>query len=271
MGIAISNSNTNSVIGNYLGTDATGTQDRGNSVAGVYVSTQASSNRIGGATAGERNIISGNNNKGILIENASGNLVQGNYIGTDVNGTANLGNGNAGIDILNNANNNTIGGAAAGAGNRIAFNQNVGVYLDPNCVNNLISRNAIFSNATNLGIALGFDGVTPNDADTGANNLQNYPVLTSALPGAGVTTVSGSLNSTANTTFTLEFFSNVANDPSGFGEGETFQGSTSVTTNGTGNVNFTFNIPVARLPANLCRPLRPIRAATLRSLPNLWR
>ena len=68
----------------------------------------------------------------------------------------------------------------------------------------------------------GGDGPTPNDpldADTGPNNLQNYPVLT----GATQTTVAGTLNSTPNTTFTLEFFSNTECDPSGYGEGETFQ------------------------------------------------
>jgi len=122
------------------------------------------------------------------------------------------------------------------------------VTIDSDCNNNLISRNAIFSNLFNLGIDLGNNGVTANDAgdgDTGANNLQNYPALTSAISSAGVTTVTGSLNSTATTTFTLEFFSNTANDPSGFGEGETFRLSNTVMTDGTGNVNFSFNIPVA--------------------------
>ena len=76
------------------------------------------------------------------------------------------------------------------------------------------------------------DGVTTNDAtdaDTGPNNLQNYPVLTSATSGATMT-VQGTLTSAANTTFRIEFFSGGA-DPSGFGEGATPLGSLDVTTN----------------------------------------
>jgi len=237
------------VIGNYIGTDATGTQDRGNQGSGIFIQNGASSNRIGGTAAGERNIISGNNSSGIYITNASNNLMQGNYIGVDINGTANLGNGSTGVQLTNNSNNNTIGGTAAGAANRIAFNSQQGVLVISGA-QNLIAGNEIFSSG-GLGIDLFGNGVTANDAgdgDTGPNNLQNYPVLSSALIGSGVTTVTGSLNSTANTTFTLEFFSNTANDASGFGEGETFQGSTTVTTDGAGNANFTFNILVA-LPA----------------------
>ena len=62
-------------------------------------------------------------------------------------------------------------------------------------------------------------------------------MLTSST--AGSTTINGTLNSTANTTFRLEFFSNSACDPLGYGEGETFLGFSDVTTDGTGNVSFT--------------------------------
>ncbi|MCI0536805.1 MAG: choice-of-anchor D domain-containing protein, partial [Verrucomicrobiales bacterium] len=246
--------NSNVVIGNYIGTDATGTQARGNLFDGVLLEDGPNWNRIGGTADGERNIISGNGD-GIHMKGGSNNLVQGNYIGTDVNGTADLGNdgygvllGNYDSDTINN--NTTIGGAAAGAGNRIAFNTLGGVRVLG--VQELVLGNAIFSNG-GLGIDIGLSGVTandPGDGDTGAvgNSLQNYPVLTSALIGSGVTTVTGLLNSTANTTFTLEFFSNAAADPSGYGEGETFQGSATVTTDGSGNASFTFSIPVA-LPA----------------------
>ena len=86
--------------------------------------------------------------------------------------------------------------------------------------------------------------MTPNDAgdgDAGANNLQNFPVLTSATSGS--TTIEGTLNSASNTQFRLEFFANTACDPSGFGEGETFLGSTDVTTDGSGNASFTVTFP----------------------------
>ncbi len=101
----------------------------------------------------------------------------------------------------------------------------------------------MFSNA-GLGIDLGADGVTPNDAgdgDTGANNLQNFPVLTSATSGS--TTIEGTLNSTPNTKFRLEFFSSTECDPSGYGEGETFLVFIDVTTDGSGNVTFTVTFP----------------------------
>ena len=133
---------------------------------------------------------------------------------------------------------NTIGGTALGAGNTIAFNSDRGVKANAG-TGNAILGNSIFSN-TGLGIDLGGDGVTPNDAadaDTGANNLQNFPVLTSAVSGS--TIIQGTLNSTASSTqFRLEFFSNTSCDPSGNGEGETFLGFTDVTTDGSGNVSF---------------------------------
>src|SRR5207253_10733464 len=89
-------------------------------------------------------------------------------------------------------------------------------------------------------------GVTANDvgdADTGANNLQNYPVLSSVKINGGSTTIIGTLNSHANTIYRLEFFSNSMVDPSGFGEGQTFLGSSNVTTDGSGNVSFNVVVP----------------------------
>jgi hypothetical protein len=94
---------------------------------------------------------------------------------------------------------------------------------------NAILGNAIFSNML-LGIDLngqGFtagDGVTPNTPGgphTGPNDLQNYPVLTSAVT-SDASTITGTLNSTPNSTFRLEFFANAAGDPSSHGEGETY-------------------------------------------------
>ena len=99
-------------------------------------------------------------------------------------------------------------------GNRIAFNGNWGVAVLTG-TGNVILGNSIFANAT-LGIDLAPDGVTPNDAgdaDTGSNNLQNFPVLTAAIATGGNTTVTGTFNSTPSTNnFSLEFFSNAACD-----------------------------------------------------------
>lgn len=91
--------------------------------------------------------------------------------------------------------------------------------------------------------------MTPNDvcdADTGPNNLQNFPVITSAPIAAGNVAISGTLNSTASTTFRVEFFSNATADPSGHGEGQMFLGFANVTTNASCNVSFgpfTFAVP----------------------------
>jgi beta-lactamase superfamily II metal-dependent hydrolase len=241
-GVAIAASGTgNQVQGNYIGTDITGTADLGNSYFGVSIS--GSNNTIGGTATGAGNVISGNDSRGVEIigSSASGNTVEGNYIGTDITGTADLGNSWNGV-LISGASSNTIGGTAAGAGNTIAFNGGDGVFVESGTAN-LIDRNSIHSN-TGLGIDLDPDGVTANDAgdgDTGANNLQNFPVLTSVSSGS--TFIEGTLNSTPDTEFRLEFFANVACDPSGFGEGETFLGSTMVTTDTIGNANFAVTFP----------------------------
>ena len=89
-------------------------------------------------------------------------------------------------------------------------------------------------------------GVTPNDlgdGDTGANNLQNFPVLETVSSSGGMTNITGRLNSAASTTYRIEFFANDAIDPSGYGEGQIFLGFKSVTTNASGNANFTTMVP----------------------------
>lgn len=235
------NSTSNLVQGNFIGTDVTGTADLGNYGSGVVIFySGSSSNTIGGTTTGAGNVISGNDKSGVHLWNdVTGNLVQGNFIGTDVTGAADLGNSFDGVSIAN-ASNNTIGGQLPEAGNTIAFNNGWGVVVSSDSTGNAILFNSIFSNAE-MGIDLGDYSVTPNDpgdGDTGANNLQNFPVLTSATSGSSIN-IKGELNSTPNTEFRLEFFSNSACDPSGYGEGETFLGSTDVTTNGSGNTNFT--------------------------------
>jgi len=240
-GIGIFNSGAtgNQVLGNFIGTDATGTADLGNTLDGLAIG-DAANNTIGGTAAGARNVISGNNSYGISLvgSGAIGNQVQGNYIGTDVTGTSTLGNSRNGILISFNAQSNTIGGTTNGAGNIVAFNGGDGVFVEAG-VNNAILSNSIHSNV-GLGIDLGLLGVTANDAcdsDTGANNLQNFPVLTSA---STTSTIQGTLNSTANTTFTIQFFANTSCDPSGNGEGQTFIGSMIVTTDASCNASFTF-------------------------------
>ncbi|MBL1179034.1 DUF4347 domain-containing protein [Pantanalinema sp. GBBB05] len=229
-------SGSNTVQGNYIGTNAAGTQDLGNSFDGLQI--QAGNNLIGGSAAGAGNVIAGNDRTGILLAgtSTSGNQIQGNFIGTDSSGTLSLGNSSSGIWLQGGASSNTIGGTATGAGNVIAFNTGLGVVLLPDAgVNNSILGNRLFSN-TGLGIDLGGNGITANDvgdADTGTNNLQNFPVLTSVSS----TTIQGSLNSIANTSFRIEFFANTTTD----NEGEVYLGFQNVTTDASGNAVITYS------------------------------
>lgn len=234
------------VQGNYIGTDVTGTKALGGSIAGINVST--SNNIIGGTTGPARNIISGNVNGiffGSFFSGVVGNVIQGNFIGLNATGTGAIPNTQVGIAI-GAASNNTIGGTQAGAGNRIAFNGAPGVTITTG-TGNAIRGNAIFSN-NGLGIDLGSNGVSANDSndgDTGANQLQNFPVITTTMTTASTTTIQGSLKSIPNTTFNIDFYSNSAVDPSGNGEGAQFFHTASVNTDGNGNANINVTAPTA--------------------------
>src|SRR6185503_12156182 len=112
----------NVVRGNFIGTDKNGTAALGNSGSGVCISISTSNNTVGGTTAAERNVISGNNTDGVdFLTGAAGNQVMGNFIGTNVSGTFALGNGLDGV-FINNAPSNKIGGTSPGAGNVISGN-----------------------------------------------------------------------------------------------------------------------------------------------------
>lgn len=121
----------NQVIGNLIGTDVTGMNVLGNTEDGIAISFGASNNLIGGTEAKMRNLISGNSEHGIRIQNAgsSNNQIIGNYIGTNINGTAALGNHNTGIVIMAGAASNIIGSDTDGAGNLISGNAVGGIYL----------------------------------------------------------------------------------------------------------------------------------------------
>lgn len=238
----------NLMQGNLIGTDITGATALGNQGNGVNLEEGANNNTLGGAAAGTRNLISGNTLSGILIrdDGTDANLVLGNLIGTDVTGAAALGNRNSGVLIDNEASVNRVGGAT-GEANVIAFNgtttsNGAGVRVVSG-TRNTVSGNSIFSNTgaanNGLGIDLGSVGITANDdddadIDTGANDLQNFPVLDSVITADGETTVDGIFNSRPDTLYTLEFFSSPLADSSGNGEGRDFVASLAVTTNGSG-------------------------------------
>lgn len=240
-GIRITGTGTSSnfVQGNYIGTNAAGTAAVGNTRDGVKIEAGATDNTVGGDSAAARNVISGNRHGVHLTGSGTDdNIVRGNYIGTDVSGTGNLGNLESGVYISQSAAGNAIGGTDDGEGNLIAFSSDIGVRLTTTAgAGNSILRNSIHSN-TGLGIDLEPDGATSNDsgdADIGPNSLQNYPVLTSAFTdGSSRVAIAGTLNSTALTTFRLEFFSNSG----GGDEGETYLGFRNVITNSSGDASF---------------------------------
>ena len=241
----------NLVQGNLIGADISGQAGLPN--VGVGISVMASGNTIGGVgrKAGEGggpcvppcNLVSSNSSSGIQIT-GDDNTVAGNFIGTDIFGNAGLGNLWSGIDVVGSG--NTIGG------NYVASNWGGVTVVGSTSTGNSIVGNNIWDNY-DLGIDLGGDGVTANDAgdgDTGENELQNYPQIdwVTTGPPSGYTYISGSLDSYALTTFQLDFFTSDAADPSGYGEGQHYIGSGGVDTDETGWASFAITLP-ATIPA----------------------
>jgi hypothetical protein len=233
----------NAIQGNKIGTDISGTLALGSATVGISISG-AVGNVIGGTQPGAGNLVSGGNVVGILIYNGgSGNVVQGNKIGTDISGTLALGNGQHGIRI-DGASNNLIGGTGLDAGNLIAYNAWDGVDVRGGGTGNAIRGNRIENNLS-MGIDLYPNDMAINDegdADSGPNNLQNYPVLSAAASDTQTTTVDGTLNSTASTTFQVDFYASPTCDASTHGEGQTYLGSGQTATDGSGNASFSLEV-----------------------------
>ena len=231
----------NSIRSNYIGTDATGMLARGNPTGIIWSNTAG---RIGDLNAEDGNVISGNVNSGVILVGQSnqGTTVIRNVIGLAADRVTPLGNGVDGVTILSSG--------ISVIRNTIAYNRFGVIVAGGNHLRNWIRLNSIFSNREQ-GISLGGVSPVPNDpddVDAGfANDLQNYPVLTSAVWNAGTLTVTGTLDSTPNTSFDIDFYSNTACDPSGYGEGEVPRHSIQVTTdaNGNGAINASFVNPLA--------------------------
>lgn len=231
--------NDNTIAGNYIGTDVTGTAAMGNGASGISLDGSANT-VIGGTTEAERNVIADSGYYGIWVRDFSdGTSIQGNYIGTDASGTVPLGNNSSGVYVENSAD-TIIGGSEPGAGNVIANNARDGVcVVGDDTAGNSIRGNSIYANGE-LGIDLGDDGPTPNDdgdVDVGPNNLQNFPVI-SRVESGPTTRLVGTFNGAAGTTFKLDFYANSEADPSGFGEGERWLGWAEVITDSEGNADF---------------------------------
>ena len=146
------------VVGNYIGTTADGTTGLGNTGHGVDILGGASMNTVGGLTAGARNVIGGNLVGVDLEGESSSTTVEGNYVGTTADGSAELSNltgwsNEVGVNVVTSSN-NLIGGTASGAGNVISGNRYgvliEGTGLDNTMVpsaNNVIQGNLIGTNA----------------------------------------------------------------------------------------------------------------------------
>ena len=210
---------------NFIGTDSTGTTNLANASFGVRIASSAANNTITG------NLIKFNTSNGIDVSSGTGNVVKGNTI---------LNNGGSGVNTSVAI---TVGGIILGEANEIAFNGAAGVFVST-ASGTSIRGNSIHDNVT-LGIDLSPTGVTNNDnldPDTGANALQNFPIITSATYSSGSVLISGTLNSTASSTFTVDVYGNAVLESAGNGEGKTYLGSTSVTTDASGNGSWSLTV-----------------------------
>src|SRR6056297_3086136 len=243
------------VTGNMIGTDPTGTSVLGNAGNAIVI-VGSSNNVIGGDLEADSNIISGSggvyNNvfiraNGITISDGSNNnTVSGNYIGSDANGEygEEFTNSSHGILINSGSSGNIIGldEGGNGAGNVISGNgarvNGNGITVTDNSLQNRISGNSTVSNG-GTGIDLGDDGTTANDegdADTGPNQLQNYPEIVSSEYNSNTDeltieySISSDVSESANP-IEVQFFKNQGNR-----QGITYLGSDSYEASAAGTV-----------------------------------
>jgi hypothetical protein len=221
---------------NYIGTNAIG-GSLGNGQHGIHL--------IGSASADDaiiQDCVIGNNGlRGISIEGGYQEWrVQGCHIGLTPAGTA-IGNLGDGIHAANANPTYDAGGIigrdrnGSGTPNKIAFNGGAGVRVIAPTQTVAILGNEIWNNG-GLGIDLGTSGVTPNDpgdADSGPNELQNFPVITLVTPNRVAGTVTGNVGHVLR----VEVFIS-APDLSGYGEARTYLGATEAEIPASGVANF---------------------------------
>ena len=162
-GIEIQAGSTNNTIaGNYIGrlTATGGDAGAGEANTGAGIRVFGNNNTIGGTAASDRNVVSGNAGYGLLFDGAASNLVQGNYVGTDATGLADLGNGSDGIALRNGSTNNTIGGTVSGARNIISGNDNDGIWItDSGTSANVVQGNWIGLNVAGNSLGNSYHGI----------------------------------------------------------------------------------------------------------------
>lgn len=187
-GVQLQNPGTahNSIIGNFIGTNLSGNSAKGNELAGIIIGWGASQNVIGGARSpgvcdGPCNLISGNVDLGVLIQNdgTTGNQVLGNFVGTNASGDAALPN-NQGVVIGLDASDTQVGGAGTGEGNLISGNTNLGIWISSaGTTGNQVLGNIIGADVSGITAVPNYHGIlisqgTDNhvgDAGASAGNL----------------------------------------------------------------------------------------------------
>jgi CSLREA domain-containing protein len=274
-GIRLEITGGNIVEGNIIGADFRALDCEGNSGVGIWIDSP--DNTIGGTAQTAPNIVVCSGADGIHIAGGTGNVIKGNFVGTDDTRAEALPNARDGVRI-DDSSDNAVGGAGPLDGNYLFFNGAAGISIrGAGSTDNLVAGNTITENGGDgvelpdagagnriaensidgtggLGIDLGADGVTPNDlgdADTGPNDLQNYPELMAAIPLVGQVYLQGALNSRPNTSYDLEFFLGGACNASGHGEGLELIEPSAVTTNGAGEAPFQLTLIEDVLPGDV--------------------
>lgn len=195
-GFFITDTNTtgNRVLGNYVGTDASGSLAVSNGVGGSFVGGGTRSNIIGGAISAARNVFSGNRDFGLWLGGAgtTHNTVQGNFFGLNGGGTAALPNTFAGMYVIDGASSNLV------TGNVFSGNAAEGLRLTgANVSGNIVQGNICGTDPTGTSaMANGFSGLSLFDGANGNTIGGNTAAARNLLSGNG--TVGLALGSDAN-------------------------------------------------------------------------
>jgi hypothetical protein len=258
-GIRVNNSSHVQIVGNTIGgTTVDSEVFVGNYGDGISIWNVGPSSGV----LINSNLIASNLGDGVRLTDADGVTVTGNVIGStsmDFDTGALSGNHGDAIGLMGTSSGNHIGGTAAGQGNTLSYSQGAGVSIyrqsDPaqSGINNAIRGNSMHDNGiagidlTEEARVIGFDlfsgfGPTANDSagHIGPNHYQNFPVMGPSSRNAitGDVTLRGSLSGAPNSTFSIDLFANQVASSTGYGEGELYLDTISVTTDGSGHVTF---------------------------------
>ncbi len=244
------------IQGNRIGLTADGTRSIGSAITGISLSGASNNNLIGTDSDGLYDVAEGNQIVagrawGLVISGSTGNVVRGNIIG-DAEGRPAIVTNQHGVGLYGGASNNIIGTNGDGVrdaieGNLIAHNGAVGLWIQDAPTRNSIRGNRIYDNPSG-NIQLDVFGRAANDAgdaDTGPNDLQNYPrILRTANIGNRIV-IAGSLVSAPSTAYTMDFYSaaTCGDSENELPGSDLYLGTTTRTSDSTGNLRFVVELP----------------------------